>query len=250
MSVGAGDPLAGLQLAAMALLALEAREQTGGRGQFAEGSMIEADICYIGDEITLAAYTGRDTPRNGNRDRVMVPHAVLPCRGEDCWVALAVRDDSDWQRLLTLPGIAETGLDHERFASAAGRRAAEDEVEARLALWTASRTPDQAMFELQAAGVPAGAVHRYTEVLNDQHLNARDWFLRLSHADLGTHRYNGFAWRFRRTPCIAHHPPPRLGEHSVEVLSSLVGLTPDQIRSMMEAGITGTLLYAEERRGE
>jgi hypothetical protein len=63
---------------------------------------------------------------------------------------------------------------------------------------------------------------------------------------MGTHRYNGFAWRFQRTPAVAHRPPPRLGEHSVEILSSLAGLSAAQINEMISAGISGSLLLRDE----
>jgi hypothetical protein len=64
----------------------------------------------------------------------------------------------------------------------------------------------------------------------------------MAHPDLGTHRYNGFAWCFSRSTCVAAFGSQRLGESSREVLSSELGLTDDEIEALFAAGVSGQTL--------
>jgi len=74
------DPLCGLQMAACSLVALLHRDRTGD-GQQIQGSMFEAAVGYIGEEMLLAALGGDMPHPRGNRDRQLVPQGVFPCAG-------------------------------------------------------------------------------------------------------------------------------------------------------------------------
>jgi len=266
------DPLSGLQMAATALVALAYRDETG-EGQHVDGSMFETCAGYISEELLLATETGDNPPRASNRDRQMAPHGTFPCRGDrnvgnrdqeaenggdradprsavrdpqpDAWVAITVRDDRDWQALVSVAGDA--ALTDARFATAAGRLAQADELEDRLRAWTRTLSASEVMGRLQGAGVPAGVVQNYLAVLDDPQHVARGWFQRVTHPDMGTHRYNGFPWRFARASLAVHRPPPRVGEHSAEVLTAELGLSPTEVERLMAARVTATVL--ENQRG-
>ncbi|MEX1103079.1 MAG: CoA transferase, partial [Dehalococcoidia bacterium] len=192
MMMGAmqADAITGLQMAATTLVALEEVARSG-RGQHVDGSMFDAAVSYIGEEIMLASLAGEVARRDGNRSREMAPHGAFPCAGADRWIAIAVRDDSDWARLVAVDG-APAKLREERFRPAAGRLASVDEVESVIADWTRGCDTGELMRVLQRAGVPAGVVQRTDEVLDDPHLNARAWHQLLEHPDLGMRRYDGF----------------------------------------------------------
>ena len=82
------DAITGLQMAACALLALVHRDLTG-EGQEVSGSMIEAAVPYIGEEVLRASREGRNE-RWGNRHPAMAPHGVYPTTGDDEWIAIAL----------------------------------------------------------------------------------------------------------------------------------------------------------------
>jgi crotonobetainyl-CoA:carnitine CoA-transferase CaiB-like acyl-CoA transferase len=230
------DPLGGLHMAAASLVALSARDGMGS-GQAIEGSMFEVAVGYIGEQILLAQATGELPKANGNRDLKMAPHGVFRCAGSDEWVAIAVRDDQDWLRLGSV--IAGAALEDERFCDSAGRLLFVDEVEEVVSRWTRGRSALQAMTELQAAGVPGGLVQRTDQAIEDPHLAARDWFKVMNHPDLGPHKYYGFPWAFSGSRLVAHMPPPRLGEHSHEILRANLGLDNEEISALEDAGVTG-----------
>lgn len=240
------DAITGLQCAALALVALLHRQQTG-MGQWVDGSMYEAAAGYIGEQVLHASVVGEQASRQGNRHAAMAPHNAFPCTGEDEWIAIAVRDDRDWAALLTVAG-GEAALDDPRFQTASGRQASIDTLEAAVARWTARHDRFELADRLQAAGVPAAAVHRDVEVLRDPQLTARGWFKPMTHADMGTQLHHGTPWRFSRTPPVCRTPSPRLGEHSTAVLAAELSLSAAEIERLIEIGVTGAVLSLNQEQ--
>src|SRR5205814_920336 len=158
-----------------------------------------------GEQI-LEASLGQEAALPGNRNPDMAPHGVYPCRGDDRWIAISVTSDAAWQALAAnLP--ASSGAAAAKFARLEGRLAAPDELDAMISGWTKSQDAEDVMQLLQRHGVAAGVVRSLVEGLSDPQLVARGWFQDLEHPDLGTHKYNGFLWRFRGRELVNHSPP-------------------------------------------
>jgi crotonobetainyl-CoA:carnitine CoA-transferase CaiB-like acyl-CoA transferase len=226
--------------------------------------MLEAAVGYIGEEVLLAGVAGTVARPRGNRHEMMAPHNAFRCKDEggrmkdevagsdrthpssfrlhpsDSWIAIAVRDDRDWAALLAVAGDAPR-LHEPRFATAAGRLAAEDELERAVGEWTARHDARGLMERLQACGVPAGVVQDNLAVLSDPHLRARGWYIPLSHPDTGEQVYQGFAWRFSGTT-LAARPAPRLGEHSAAVLREVLGMGEAEVALLVAEGVIGEVL--------
>lgn len=241
MGIMEADPLSGLHMAASVLVGLEARDETG-MAQHLEGSMLEIGASYISEEIMLASITGSNPRRHGNRSRQHAPHGVFRCAGNDEWIAIAVEDDEQWAALARASAAEGCGLDEPRFSTAHGRLEHADALEARIEEWTCRLNSNELSRKLQALGVAAAPVLPFSAVLEDRHFAERGWFIRTGHPDMGTHRYNGFPWLFSRTPCSVRRRPPLQGEHSVELLSSLLGYDGAVIKDMIERRITGSML--------
>ena len=233
------DPVCGLQMAAHALVALADRDQTG-IGQQVDGSMFEAAVGYIGEEILSASLGHAAVYPRGNRDRVMT-QGVFPCSGDDEWVAITLRDDRDW-RALGLVASDAPQLRDARFATTAGRLAHVDEVEQGVATWTRRRPARAIMAALQSVGVPAAVVLKTDAAPRDPHFLARGWFRPLTHADMGTHFCNGYPWRFSRSPLAWRLPPPRLGEQSEAILLGELGLTDEDYAELVQRGEAACVL--------
>jgi crotonobetainyl-CoA:carnitine CoA-transferase CaiB-like acyl-CoA transferase len=234
------DPTSGLHAAALALVALGDRDRTG-RGQRIDGSMFEAAVGYIGEEILLASL-GQTLPHpRGNRDRAMAPQGAFPCKGKDQWLAITVRHDDDWRALLGVAAAAPWLRDG-RFETAVGRLAHVEEVEAAVARWTLRHGARALMSALQRAGVPAGVVLKTDEAPQGPHFRAREWFQPLTHPDTGTQMHNGYPWRFSRSPLVWRRPAPCLGEHSEQILASQLDLDAAEIASLFERGVIRTVL--------
>jgi len=220
-----------LVLAAL-LAALEHRRRTG-EGQHVDVAQAEAALHYLSPAVFDFTVNGRVTQRAGNRDPQLAPHGVYPAAGEDRWVAVACQDDDAWPALCRVLGRADLADDPE-LATGAGRLARHDELDAVLAAWTASHTAEDVERLLQAAGVAAHGVNNSAECLADPHLADRGHFVTL-HRDDGERIVERTRFRLSRTAPQVHLPPLR-GEHTERVLADLLGLSPERIAALRDAG--------------
>jgi crotonobetainyl-CoA:carnitine CoA-transferase CaiB-like acyl-CoA transferase len=115
---------------------------------------------------------GAPPSRQGNSDPRFFPHNVYRTRGEDAWLAVAVRDDREWAALCAaipaLEGMAGLSLD--------GRRGRAAEIEPALAAWASQKEPGEAAALLQRNGVSAAASASAADLLAAGHLAVRDFF--------------------------------------------------------------------------
>jgi crotonobetainyl-CoA:carnitine CoA-transferase CaiB-like acyl-CoA transferase len=220
--------------AASILAALEYRRRTG-EGQHIDLSQAEASLHFLAPAVLDYTVNGNVPTRAGNRDREMAPHGVYPCTGEDRWVALAVRDERDWQALCEAMGRPELGRDP-RYATAAARRTRQDELDALVAAWTATLAMDELEALLQARGVPASAVQNSAECVRDPQLAERGHFIQVAHPTKGAAWVEGSRFRLSRTPAHIEGPAPTFGCDSQWVLESVLGYDDERIAELVIAG--------------
>jgi crotonobetainyl-CoA:carnitine CoA-transferase CaiB-like acyl-CoA transferase len=223
------------------LASLLYRARTG-RGMWIDLAMYQVGVSFVGEGLLDFAFNGRRTRRLGNRHEYLVPHGCYPCRGKDQWVALAVRDDADWQALcqvLDSPALAAEGG---KFADPVTRHRHQAELDAIIAVWTATQDPHQVMEALQARGVPAGPVLNARQLLADPHLRARGFFEAVEHppgTGLGRREYLGRGWKLSGSPARIQGPAPCLGEGNDYVLRRVLGLPEEEIARLRQAGVIG-----------
>ncbi|EHI10541.1 CaiB/BaiF CoA transferase family protein [Mycolicibacterium thermoresistibile] len=240
---GPADPIAGVHAGVALLAALHERRRTGG-GQLIEVAQIEVGAAVTAEPVIEYSMNGVIREREGNRHRSYA-QGVYPCRDEDDWVAISVRDDTDWANLVAamdLPGLARD----ERFRTAAQRRRHHDEFDDVVSTWTRGRTAEQAVAAAIAHGVPAERILTGDRMYDLPQLDARGYYEEIEHPITGTHRYPG--WPFRISPGPARHhrtPPPTLGQHNTEILRAL-GVTDDELGELADQRVIGRrLLHAD-----
>lgn len=227
------DHIAG-HAAAVAALAAVIGRGTSGAGHAIE--VPQADVAVFALGATLASHSNRPglVDAEGNRRSGVAPAGVFPCAGDDEWCVITVRDDDDWRALVAVAGLS----DDPELRSAAGRIARRDQIEKRLAAWTAGYPAAHVEDQLQAVGIPAAAMMRLPEELTHPQLIARDSFHTLAHPKLS--RPIPTAARiavFSTIPDPALRPAPAPGQHTREICASLLGLTPDEIDGLVTAGV-------------
>ena len=224
--------------AVLAIVAALAKRRETGRGMYIEQSQLESGLTMLGVHLLDYEVNGRVVSRMGNRDRYLCPHGVYPCK-EDRWVAIAVASEEQWRcfcRVLRgLPWTAD-----ERFRTILARKQNEDELDRLIGEWTASLTAEEAMTRLQEAGVPAGAVQRGQDLLQDPQFKHRGHYRLLNHKEMGEHSYNAPAYRLSRTPWQMVRPAPCMGEHNMLVLKDMLGYSEDEVADMMAEGAITT----------
>jgi crotonobetainyl-CoA:carnitine CoA-transferase CaiB-like acyl-CoA transferase len=237
------DPVSGNQGAVAVLAALHARRRTG-KGQWIDISLLEAVTPFFAQPFLEYTVNGKVPMPMGNRSREFAPQGYYRCAGDDSWLAVTVRDERDWRALCG--AIGNDGLrDDPALGTLDGRRARHDEIDAAINAWSAPLDHNRAARLLQEAGVPAAPVMQNWEVLGDNHLNARGFFVRISHPEAGTHLWPGFPYLLAETPAGVYRPAPMFAEHNREVFEGLLGLSPADVAQLYDEGITSDVpIYA------
>ncbi len=234
--------------AAFALLtALHYRDRSG-EGQFIEFAQAENMLPYLGAYFLEAQMNQREYGPMGNHHPRMAPHNVYACTDQETWVAIAVVDDAEWQRLCEALGRPDWAL-QERFQTTAGRLQHQEELDRGLAAWTRQYTPAEVAQRLQAHGIAAGPVLSAADAYADPHLRARGFFETVTHPEAGTHEYPGMLWHMSHTPGHIRTPPCCLGEHNDYVYGELLGYSSEEIEALQAAGHIGDT-YVEAQRVE
>jgi crotonobetainyl-CoA:carnitine CoA-transferase CaiB-like acyl-CoA transferase len=228
------DPIGGLSATVAMLAALKQRDETG-EGMFIDLSQFES-FGSIGGELYLSAsITGTAPERHANRSPDRAPQGLYRCLGDDEWIAISVEDDAEWAALAGVLGGAVDGGD--MYASLAGRIEHHDELDETITAWTSSRAKFDAMHELQAAGVRAGAVMSNKEIVEDEHLAARGFMVDIDAIDVGVRSYPGFPIHFEDPAEIPMVGSPPLGHDNAKVLSEWLGYSPERIRELEASGV-------------
>jgi benzylsuccinate CoA-transferase BbsF subunit len=215
--------------------ALVWRERTG-LGQRIELSQVESTVEILAAQLLEYQLTGVAPDRAGNAMAGRRLHAVLPCAGDDRWIAVEVRTDAEWEGLLeVLTGYGDTGPLRKLSAVESLERPAE--TERMVASITATADRFELMERLQAVRVPSGVVLSGADLLADQRLRSHGHFWTLDHAEMGTLDYNGPAYRFERTPSRLTSAAPLLGEHTDEVMRTVLGLDAAEIQRLHQEGV-------------
>ncbi len=225
------DSLSPRYVAALIAAALLERRRTG-RGRRIDLSQIETGVYSLSEWVVRQAAGCEPVARRGNPAERAAPHGVYPCSGDDAWIAIAVRDDGQWQALRELMGDPDWARDP-ALDAAAGRLARTDELDERLAAWTVDFGAYHLMAGLQEGGVEAGVVQHLDEVLRDPQLAHRHHFETHEHPKLGPLAYERAGFRLADHPGGYAGPAPLLGEHTFAVLTEL-GFAPDEIAALRQ----------------
>ena len=230
------DPVTGNH-GAVAMLAALHRARRTGQGQWIDMSLFEAVLPFFAQELLTYSVTGASPEPVGNRAPGASPQGVYRTAGADCWLALTVRDAGDFRALCDVLERLDLAEDAS-LDTIEGRRAASEAIDAAISGWAAERDHLTAALALQAAGVPAAPVMPNWEIVSDNHLNDRGYFVPVRHPVAGTHVFPGFVWRFAATPASIRCHAPLFAEHNRAVFGGLLGLREDEIAGLYAAGAT------------
>ena len=226
------DPLVGLYGALVTLAAYFRARQTG-VGATVTIAQHECVAHTLTSSYLRWASTGSAFDP-ANRHRRHAPHGLFPCRGEDVWIAIAVRSDDEYQQLAAIVG---GGLaDDPRFATELLRKEHEDELDALISDYTIDRDRDRMAAEMQAVGVAATPALSTRQLFEHEHYRGRGDWIELDD-ERGRQVIYGLPWKLSRTPGSVRTPAPTLGEHNDEVFLEMLGLAPDEYERLKSEGV-------------
>jgi formyl-CoA transferase len=198
--------------------------------------MQDSVMHYSRSMFFTQARTGAAAPRR--MPSFNPPGGIYPCQpgGPNDYVYLLTSraNPEDWPRLLKLIGREEL-IGDPRYATPDARLQCEAEVDEIVTGWTRQRTKHEAMAQLSAVGVPAGAVLDSMELTNDPSFRQRGILQTMTH---GERKMTMPTWpvRFDGVPAEVK-PAPLLGEHTAEVLADWLGLDAAAVAGLRQDGI-------------
>lgn len=157
-------------------------------------SMVEVVAYQFPEFFARTSLDGKPHVADESRLDEGAPHGFYTCAGDDNWIAIAVRDDSEWQRLLKALRMPDA-LAGERFHSADSRAAAQDELDQAMDEVLSRHDVHELFKILQAARVPASPVWGASDLVADQHLYDRGLFQTVDHPVWGRRSLAGLPWR-------------------------------------------------------
>ena len=232
------DQIAYPVLLATLMGALAYRRKTG-KGMYLEHCQWEAGMHFLGPALLDYRVNGRVLRRMGNSDPYAAPHAIYQCQGTDRWVAITVRHDAEWKAFCAAIGAPEWTKEP-RFATLLGRKENEDELNQLVENWTSGYTPEEVMWILQNAGVPAGVLQNNQDLFEDPQLKHRGHFQWLPHKVIGMASHQAPSYRLSKTPYQLKKAGPALGEDNEFVYKNILGYSDEDMAQFLLDGIITT----------
>ncbi len=226
------DVLTGMY-ASLAITAAITARQTSGAGQYIDMALLDTIVAFGANQILNYWCSGDVPQRFGNAHANILPYEVFPTR--DGHIILAVGNDGQYAAFCRVAGRPELA-DDPRF------RTNPDRVKHRPMLVPIvreimrTRTKQQWIDALEAAGVPCGPINNYAEVFDNPQVRHRGLRVDIL-GPLGTVPTVASPMRFSATPVQYDLPPPRLGEHTREVLNGILDLSDAEIKRLGAQGV-------------
>ncbi len=228
----AADLIAGMDAAYATVAALFERSRSG-RGHKIDIAMIDSMTRFMAPRIVPYLGSGEVPQRTGARDSVIAVYQVFETQDDP--ITLGLGNDAIWKRFWEAVGRPEVGTET-RYASNADRRAARAEIVAEIQKVLATRPRDEWLKVFVEAKVPAGPVNRVDQVAADPELIARGLFY-ANRAEGRRVPQVGLGIGVDGTSSSYRLPPPRLGEHTDEVLRDWLGYDGEAIRQLRDGKV-------------
>ena len=235
-----GDTGTGMTMAITILAALRKRDKTG-EGHRLQVAMQDAMLHYMRTNFATQARTGRPVQRNGARPGGAnnAPAGLYPCKpggtNDYVYIMTSRANPEHWVRLCKLMGREDLITDP-RYATPSDRTKHEPEIDAIISEWTMARTKQEAMKQVGAVGVPAGAVFDTMELQNEPDFENRGIMQTVQHPKYGPFKMPSWPVRIDGKPPRVE-PSPMLGQHTEDVLTGWLGLSAADVAGLKSDGV-------------
>lgn len=222
--VAQADIIAGTNAAVAivgALLARERRVARGGapHGEYLDVALFDGQVSLMGYHLVSNLVSGRVPGRTGNRFPFIVPYQAFAANDGD--LVVAVPNERLWRAFVGVIDRPDL-LDDDRFADNRARVHHREVLVPELEAAFRRRSVDDWLVALRDAGIPCGAINDIGQVARSSYIADRGLLHEVTGHDAGPVRIPGQPWRTglpaERLPMVPPGRPPRLGEHTEEVM--------------------------------
>lgn len=232
----AGIPVADLATglyAGISMLAALHHARATGQGQHIDAGLLQAQVAMLANHWASWLNAGVAPGRSGNAHATVVPYRDFPT--SDGTLIIAVGSDRQFRALADVLGRPDLAADP-RYTTNADRQQARAALEAEIAAETAKRTRADLLAALADAGVPAGPINALPDVFADPQVAATGLVATVAREDGTVLRLVGYPQTLSATPATVRSAPPRLGQHTREVLHDVLGLGDAELDRLEAAG--------------
>ncbi|MCC7414180.1 MAG: CoA transferase [Gammaproteobacteria bacterium] len=233
VGVAVADVLTGLYATVGILAALAWREHSG-RGQHIDLALLDVQVATLANQALNYLVSGTVPGRMGNAHPNIVPYQVFAAA--DGHLVVAVGNDAQFQRLCHVLGRADLATDA-RYATNADRVRRRDRLIPELARELARAPRARWLADFEAQDIPAGPINSVGEVFGDAQVRARGMAFELARADATPVPQVANPIRLSASPVAYRRAPPRLGEHTGEVLAERLGLGSADLARLRDKGV-------------
>ena len=233
VGVAVADVMAGLYAAIAVLGALVQRHATG-RGAYIDLALLDVQVATLANVALNYLVSGAVPVRWGNAHANIAPYQVVPTA--DRPIVVAVGNDAQFARLCDVLDAGALALDP-RFRTNAARVRHRDALDAELERLLGAQPATVWLAALESAGIPAAPVNDVAQVFDDPQVRHRGLRVDVPRAGGGRVPLVASPVRLSTDERRAPLAPPRLGEHTDEILRERLGMTAAEIAALREHNV-------------
>lgn len=215
------------------LSALHHRHRTGS-GQFVDVAMLDSLVAVLENAVVRYFATGEAPKPLGARHPAITPFEAFA--SADGHVIIALGNDTLWAKFCEHVNRKEL-ISDERFRTNADRTENHGELFPILSEIMSHRKTDDWIDALGKIGVPCGPINTMDKVVSHPQVQAREMIARIAHQITGEVEVPGVPIKLSETPGDVDAPAPSLGEHTAQVLTGLLKMSPDEVEELRRDGV-------------
>lgn len=232
VGISSADIAAGMWATVGILAALHEKQRTG-LGQWVDISLLDGSVAWLTYVASGYFASGDVPPRYGSAHPTIAPYQAFA--SSDGFVMVAVGNDGLWRRFAAAIGREDLIAD-ELFATNSSRVDNRKTLIPQLEAVLATRTTEEWVRVLSAAGVPVGPIQTVDQALADPQVVARGMVVEMQHPTAGLLKTVNCPIRLTRTPVSIRNAPPSLGQDTDKILSDL-GIAKNETAALHQTGV-------------
>ena len=235
--VRVGSSIADLSAAlfsTIGILAAWGHAKGTGFGQQIDVSMLDCQVALL--ENAIARYYLEDSIPGpiGSRHPTITPFQFF--RASDGYIVIAIGNDGLWSQLCRTLGVCDLITDS-RFIDNASRSSNQRYLDEILQEYFIKYSVEHWLDKLEQAGIPCGPIQDIEQVCNDPQIAERKMLIEIEHPVAGPQKMPNSPLKFSSSPIELLTPAPLLGEHTREILKSMLGMKDEEVVTLRSAGI-------------
>jgi crotonobetainyl-CoA:carnitine CoA-transferase CaiB-like acyl-CoA transferase len=225
------DLLAGQFAVSAIMAALYHRDMHSGKGQYIDVSLLDSAVAAMSHMANDYLLSGELQQRRGTEGNGGMPSRMYRCADQDIMVMAGNQDQ--FVRLCDVLGCPES-VEIPEFKTSSLRGLNRKYLAQVMEPLFAKRKGAELLAALEKASVPAGPINNLRQVFEDPQILARGMAVEVAHplASNGRLRMVGNPVKYSETPIDQYRTPPKLGEHTRDVLAQVLGLQESAIEAL------------------